>query len=142
MGSLYGMYKSDQTKEVEGSVINFGPSDFTGLDITITVGRAGGANKAYQKALTNKMRPYRKQAAAETLPVEVMERVLREVYAETVIKDWANVSDEVGNILEFNVENVIQVLADLPDLFQIIQEHATQMANFRGEASEEIAKNS
>lgn len=141
MGSLYGIYKSDQTKEVEGSVVNFGPCDINGLDITITVGRAGGANKAYQKALANKMRPYRKQAAADMLAVEVMERVIREVYAETVIKSWENVFDEEGNLLEFNVENVIQVLKDLPDLFAVLQEHATMAANFRGEASEEIAKN-
>lgn len=144
LNTLMKMFKTDAVIENEGIDLNYGPVDDTDPkagDILIRIRRAGGANKAYSKALTAKMRPYRKQVESGTLEPAVAERVLREVYAETIIIGWTNVRGEDGKDVPFSSENVLAMLEEAPDLFADIQSQAGQMSLFRAEVAESIAKN-
>lgn len=145
LSTLRKMFQTDAKLESEGIDLNYGPADDANPeagDVIIRIRRAGGANKEYSKALTSKMRPYRKQVEAGTLDNGVAERVLREVYAETVVIGWKNVKGEDGKDIPFSADAVKDLFSDMPDLFVDVQTQATQMALFRAEVAESIAKNS
>jgi hypothetical protein len=71
----------------------------------------------------------------------VIEKLLREVYAETVVLDWENVEDADGNPMPFNAANAVKLFTDLPDLFRDIQEQSQRSALFRAELLEREAGN-
>lgn len=147
--SLYQTFKTDPNLEQNGVVINYGPNS-KGIDQEFWVRRAGGANKQFQKSMSAKMRPYRKQLATGTMPDALAERIVREVYAETVVLKFAGIEvptgeqDSEGNPvfqdLPYSVENCMRLFNDLPDLFTDIRDQCNEMAIFR-EDLEEAAKN-
>jgi hypothetical protein len=134
--SIYSKFSTDQNLEVgDGVTIDYG-------DFKITIHRAGGANKAYLKTLNDKIKPYRRMMEAGNMNEDVSKRLLVETYAETVIKGWEGITDEKGKKLPFNRENVIKVMTDLPELFNLVVEESGRIANFQKEATEADAKNS
>ena len=64
-----------------------------------------------------------------------------ELYADTLIIGWSGVTDEAGNPLPFNRDNVVKLLTDLPELANDIQAQAVLVSNFRAEEREADAKN-
>jgi hypothetical protein len=138
--SLYSQFKTDGSLEKEGILLEYGttPDD---KPITIRIARAGGANSAYTKRMEAKVKPYRRQIQNETMEAALIDRILKEVYAETVVLGWENVQDEAGKVLPFTVENCIKVFTDLPDLFKDVQEQSQRAALFRADVLEADAKN-
>lgn len=138
--SLYNTFKTDRNLETSGVWLNYGPNS-KGGDQRIKVARAGGANKSFQKALTTKMRPFRRQLETGTMDVAVADTLMLDVYAETVVLGWENIEDQDGNELPFSVENVKQLFADLPDLAADVRSQAQEIAIFRADIAEASAKN-
>lgn len=128
--SLYKTLKTAASLETEGITIQYGV-DALGQPITITIARSGGANVTFAKALEAATRPHRKAIQLETLDNRVADRLYLEVFAKTVVLGWTNMRDEEDNLLPFNVDNVIKVLSDLPDLYSDLREQAGKAANFR-----------
>jgi hypothetical protein len=134
--SIYDKFSTDQNLESgDGVTIDYG-------DFKITIHRAGGANKAYLKTLNEKIKPYRRMMEAGNMNEDVSRKMLVETYAETIIKGWEGITDEKGKKLAFTKENVIKVMTDLPELFNMIVAEADRVANFKKEALEADAKNS
>ena len=136
MAGPYDKYQTDTQVEKSGVILNYG-------DFKIRIARAGGANAAYLAALDTAMRPYRKQVARGQIDRETSDRIVRDVFAETVILGWSSqqygegkIPGPDGNPLEFNRENVKQLLTDLPDLFADIRADAADYTLFREEAIE------
>lgn len=137
----YQLFKMDSRHEQDGINIDYG-------DFAIRIARAGGSNERYAKALSKKLRPYRRQMQNDTMDNDVANKILAEVYADTVIVGWSSkqfgenaIPDAQNGELKYTRENVIQLLLDLPDLFRDIQEQATKFSNFRVEEIEEAEKN-
>lgn len=134
--SLYQKFETDANLETgKGVTLDYG-------DFTITIHRAGNSNRAYQKALVDKIKPYARMMQAGNLDAEKSNRLMAEVYADTIVKGWSGVTDKKGKELEFTRENVVKVLTDLPDFFQKLQNEAEDVANFRKAEIEADAKNS
>lgn len=133
--SLYKQFKTDEQVEKQGLTLNFADG------ISIVIARAGGSNDRYFKRMEVLTKPYRRQIEAGTADRKVLQAVIIEVFAETVLLGWENVTDEEGKPLEFNKLNAIKVLTDLPDLFAEIQEQAGKSALFRLSLNEQDAKN-
>ena len=134
MSGPYSVFRTDKTLEKEGIVLDYG-------DFKIKVARAGGSNAAFQKALTSKIRPYKRQIDAGTIPDDVAEKLFLDVYAESVVLGWEGVTDENGNPLPFSKENAVKLFSDLPDLFRDVQNQAAAISNFRAEVTEDTIKN-
>lgn len=135
MKGPYSMFRTDPKVEaLEGIVLNYGP-------FNIRVARAGGANAKFRTVLTDRLRPYRKQMEMGSMDDDVAQKLLAEVYADSVILGWEGVTNAEGKILPFTRDNVIKVLLDLPDLFKDVQEQASLLSNFKAEALEDEAKN-
>lgn len=138
--SLYKQFATDQSKEVSGIILTYGKNS-KGDNIDIRIARAGGANTKFAKVAEAVMRPYRRQIANENIDIEVVEGLLRMVYARAVVLDWSGVEDKDGNDLPFTEENVVQLFTDLPDLFKDIRDMAEKLSVFRNSALEDEAKN-
>lgn len=135
MTSPYKMFKTDEVLETKGIVQDFG-------DFKITIARAGGANKKFAKASEEKFRPHRRALEAGLMSEELTTKILAEVFADSVILGWENVTDENGQPMEFTRENVIKLLTDLPELFTDIRAQATKLALYRRDDTEAAVKNS
>ena len=130
----YEVFGTDKEVEKKGVIIDYG-------DFQFFVARAGESNDKFIKAVERRSQPYKRAIQAGTLPEEVARRMLLEVYADAVILDWEGVRDRNGEILPFNRENCIKLLADLPDLFSDLQQQAQNLELFKREEMEEDAKN-
>ena len=133
--SPYAIFGTDKKVERQGITIDFG-------DFVFHIARAGGSNTKYAKAMTRIMRKQAKAIKAGTVPANVMQKMLAEVYAESVILGWTGMTDIEGNELVFTKENCVKLLLDLPELFNQLVADAENFNNFKAVEAEEIAKNS
>jgi hypothetical protein len=142
MTSLFKQFKSDEDLEKNGILLEYGYVD--GPDgkpdltrpICIRIARAGGANSKFAKRFDIKTKPYRRQIQTETIDKDIADKVMREVYAETVVLGWENVQDEQGNDIPFSVPNCVDLFERLPGLFSDIQEQSQRAVLFRSAVRE------
>lgn len=118
----YGSFRSDIDAEQEGVVLDYGP-------FRVTIARAGGSNKAYERVLEALTKPYRRAIQLETLDAKVSEKIMKEAMAKAVILNWEVLVDadgqpdadgqdwtqglehpDTGDLLPFSWENVMEVL--------------------------------
>ena len=85
----YGSFRSDIDAEQEGVVLDYGP-------FRVTIARAGGSNKAYERVLEALTKPYRRAIQLETLDAKVSEKIMKEAMAKAVILNWEVLVDADG----------------------------------------------
>jgi hypothetical protein len=141
--SLYKDFKTSEKLEVEGVRFENGTYSYT-------LARSGGANKKFQKLFERLSRPHRRQLDNGTLDNVVAERLMREVFAKTVIIRWETFQNdgwvegielEDGTIVPATPDTLVKVFEDLPDLFTQITEDAKSTAYFRQAGLEEDSGN-
>lgn len=139
---LHKQFKTNSTKEVEGVRIEFPEAqNDNGTIPTFIISRMGKANPVYSKALEAVTRPYRRQVELGTMKNEVAENLFKKVFVDTVLKGWENVQDESGEALEFTEENALNLIKELPDVYERLQVEAGLASNFRDETLSNEAKN-
>ena len=124
MSSPYELFSTDGNKETKGIVLDYG-------DFSITIARAGGSNRKYQKTLEVLSKPIRRALMAGQADPKRVTAIMQEVFATAVVLDWKGVKDKAGKALPFNKENCIQLFKDLPDFFADIQDQASSLNLFR-----------
>jgi hypothetical protein len=139
---LHKNFATNKNLEREGITLEYHDPDEVDIPpVRIKIARAGGSNTAYEKALDRRTRSMRRQLAANAVSVAEIRRITREVFAETVLLGWENVTDDKGVAIPFNYDNAVELLTDLPDLMADIEQQAGQAQLFRGVQIEEDAKN-
>ena len=148
--SMYGQLETDKALETKGVEVDYG-------SFRVTLARAGGANKRYEKILDAKSKPHRRAMKTETMDNEVAIGVMREVYADSIILHWESkdakgewkkgieakpkkVGDPI-NIVPFNRDNVVQAMVDLPELLIWFKEDAEKLSLYLVQLLEEDVKN-
>lgn len=121
----YGQYKTDPTLELGGIILDLGEAG------KFKIARAGGANKRFAQKFQVLTKPYRRAIQTETLDEDTSSRLLREAYIDTVLLGWEGVSDPEGKPLDFNRANALQLLKDLPWLFEEVRRYAEDAAAYR-----------
>lgn len=138
--NIYQQFQTNADLERNGIFLEYGPNS-KGQPMRVLVARAGGANMPFIKAMENKFRPYRRQVQTETMDPALMEKLLHEVYAETIVLDWENWEDGDNKDLPFSRENCIKLFKDLPDFYRDIVEQCQRIALYRSVILEPDAKN-
>lgn len=128
--SLFEIFGANKEMEVNGVDFQFGSAIFTAR-------RAGSANKLYSATVRKVFAPYRRQMNNDTLDPEVTSGLMMKVFFRSVILGWRGVTDKEGRTLEFNEQNFIWLMTELPDLWETLQENCAKLSNFRSEANEE-----
>lgn len=134
MTSPYSVFQTNETLEREGITVDYGAFRFR-------VARAGGSNKRYAQVMAARMKPYRRAIQTDTMDEDVAKRVLQEVFVDTVLLGWEDVTGKDGQPLAYTRENALNLFIDLPDLFTDLFEQAKNVALFREHLTELDAKN-
>ncbi len=129
MMNMYSAFGTSQDLEVNGVTLDFGVCKFK-------VRRSGGGNRAFQVSLSSKLRPHRRAVEAGTMDESVAQRIYMDVFFETVVISWENVTDRNGSVLPYNRENFTRVMTDLPDLWEALRRECDNMRNFQMEQAE------
>src|SRR5690606_30785342 len=85
--SLYNTFETDKSLERDGIVLDYGFNS-KNQPIQIRIARAGGANTKFAKVLEQKMKPYKRAIANDTMDNKVAEKLMVEAYADAVILGW------------------------------------------------------
>ena len=150
MSSMYAQLQTDPALETKGVEIDYG-------SFRVTLARAGGANKKYEKILNIKSKPHLRAMKTENMDNEVAIGIMRDVYADSIILHWeaknAKGEWEVGieakpkkvggpvKLVPFNHDNVVQAMVDLPELLTWFKEDAEKLALYLVQHQEEDVKN-
>ena len=148
--SMYRQLETDKALETKGVEVNYGT-------FRVTLARAGGANKKYERLLDARAKPHERARKTGNMDNEVAIEILREVYADSIILHWESkdakgewqvgieakpkkVGDPI-NIVPFNRDNAVQAMIDLPELLIWFKEDAEKLALYLVQAQEEDVKN-
>lgn len=126
--SVYKMFGTDKDAEKKGVWLVYGTAG-------IRVRRAAKSNRRYKVTLEEKLAPYRRLLESGVTRTDdaterALERVMMEVYAESIVTEWRGIEDPEGNELPFTTENFIKVMTDLPDLWDDVRRGAGEMDLF------------
>lgn len=133
--SIYDAFGTDTNLEQNGIEVDYG--DYG----TFTIARSGGANQKYTRLLEAKSRPYRRQIAAGNIDIELMNGIIQQVMARTIVLGWDNVYDRDGKKIKFTTDACIKLFKDLPDLYEFLRDESQMLANYLILELEEDAKN-
>lgn len=141
MSNIFDMFETDAELERGGVTLEYGTNS-KGQPMQIVIARAGGSNTAFLKRLEALTKPYRRMLdAGHTLPKELNDKLQRELYADTVVKDMRGFEERDGTPIPFTKEAVISLFERLPNLFIDVMGQAQSMSAFRSQQREDEAKN-
>lgn len=138
--NLFKQFATDPQAEKDGIRFEIGVNS-QGETIAFQIARAGGQNVRYVKAIEAKTKPYRMQIQAGTIDPEIAARLMRDVFAESVVIGWEGVEDENGQLLTYSPEAAATLFEQLPELYALLQEQAQNVALYRKEVLDNVAKN-
>ena len=120
---LFNKYKTSEKLESEGSIYKVG-------DAIFHVARQGGENKHYSELFQKHFEPYSEQLRNGQIEESFAKKLLIEVFANGCIKGWENVEYK-GEKLEYNEENAIMLMTELPDFYKELSEFSQVIDNYR-----------
>lgn len=139
--SLKTAFKTNESCETEGVWNDFG-------EFRVKLARAGGSNKAYTKSLERRVKPLKRRL--DSLSNEESKSIMRDLLVEHCIKGWQTKVEGVWkdgidfdgeSLLSVTRENLLTVLAELPDLEQQLLQCVQDQAAYREELLEAAAGN-
>ena len=120
----------------------------------VTIARAGGSNKQYDKTLQRVSKPWKRLIDSDRLSNDKGIEILKEVYAQCIIKHWDTLQEdgsykpgiesddcEEGELLPVNKETILATLNKYNDVFLDIKKEAESANLYRAEVKEAEAKN-
>ena len=139
MTSIYDLYGTDKELEKNGVWIEYPGGEM------FKVARIGTNESAYGKLLRQKTKHLRRKIEADTLDVDVLGKIMMDVFVQTSLLDWKNVkekdSDGKEKLIDFNKENALELMRRLPDLFDDLHTQAQSLSTFQKESVEKDSKN-
>jgi len=130
--SIYDIFETDEKLEQDGVEFDCGFGSFK---------LAYAGTIEFQKEYMEQMKPYAEAQARGLLDPKIQVRLLRVVYAKTIVKNWTGVIGRDGKEIPFNEENCVKLFEDLPRLFSMVREWAGNFANYRKIYAEQVVKN-
>lgn len=129
---LKDIFGTDKELEKKGVVIKYDE------ELWVKCARPGGANKRYNKMLEALSKPFRRAIATNTLSNDKANELLMEAYAKAVVIDWGGdaLTDDAGNPIPCNPENIMQQFKDFPDFFEDLKEQLSGITLFKLEQAE------
>jgi len=142
--SLRKTFKTDRAAEIAGVEVEVAMNDHNGKPITIRIARMSASNKRYTKELNRVTKPHQSAIQNDALDNELAQKMLQEVFVDTILLGWSNLpkSELTGDEndteeLEFTRENALALFEELPDCYKDWESRAQKAAAFR-EAEREV----
>jgi len=127
--------KTDLQKEDKGVWIDFE------LGIRLKIARA--RNSAYRELMRQLTEPYLKDIREGELELNILEDLLRQVRAKTILLDWENIEDKNGDPIEYSSEQALAFFNDpeLRDFYTFVVMASENMENFKKKLIKDAEKN-
>lgn len=138
--SLYSLFATDKTKEVDGVAIQYAQNE-DGTIPTFYVARMGGGNTKYSLAIKRLTKKYKRQIQLDNLPEEQMTDIAMHAFVEGVLRGWENIQGKDGKNMEYTANNAISLFKALPDLFNDLVGQANDIELFKSHEMENDIKN-
>ena len=135
MTTIFDLYGTDKELEKNGVWIEYPGGEM------FKVARIGTNESAYGKLLRQKTKHLRRKIETDTLDVDVLSKIMMDVFVQTSLLDWKNVNGSDGKAIDFNRENALELMRRLPDLFDDLHTQAQSLSTFQKEAVEKDSKN-
>jgi hypothetical protein len=133
--NLFKAYKTNHKSETEGTWIDFGSG------VSFKLARESELNQEYQAKYTALIERFGRDIANGSIDPEVDRKATLELFLECTLKDWRGVTNEEGELLEFNTDNARWLMQELPDLYIELKREASLRKNFLVSKDREDAKN-
>lgn len=127
--------KTDAKKEAQGVWVDF--------EVGIKLKIARARNPAYRELMRQLTEPHRKNIREGEAELELLEDLLRQVRAKTILLDWKNLEDETGKTIEYGSEQALEFFndAELRDFYTFVILQSENMENFKKELVKDSEKN-
>lgn len=139
--SPFDVFDVDENLETKGIRVDYGPFWFQ-------VGRMDKGGTPFARFMTEKLRPYTRAIQLGEMDNKVAEALTREGFSKHLVYAWGSkqhgdgkMVGRDGKAIPFTPENVEQLFADLPALFEDLLNESKKMVNFRKARTEIDAKN-
>lgn len=128
-------FETDRQLEVDGVWVDIGDEDGTQL----LIARIGNPN--YNRLIRARLKPHKNLLQRDAMPIEMQEKILNEVLAETVLLGWKNLMYK-GKKINYSSARALEMINNISDFRELVMELANSMETFRVVEAEEDAKNS
>lgn len=123
--------QADKDLETQGIDLAFGGGRF------ITVARSGGSNRKYRTLMAEVYKPHKRALENGTLDDDTAGRLLREVFAKTVVLGWKGWKYADGKEIPYSGKACEELFEEAPEVFDIVQDESGKFANFAVQEVEE-----
>ncbi len=108
-------------------------------DVWFDVRRPGGANHAYDRAISKARFKFRKELNLGTLDNDVARiQILLPAFVQACVVDWGGVRDDDGDEIPFSVEACTELFTEFPDVFDAVYDTAQELSTYRRGQQEEV----
>ena len=138
--SLFKQFATNKDAETQGVWVEYGPNE-DGTVPSFKLARAGKSNEKWAKLLEKATRPHRRALELGRLDNKISDQIFKGVFVEAVLLDWKNVKDRDGNDFPFTRSNALELMNQLPELYDDLSEKASKATLFAEVELEADAKN-
>lgn len=127
--------KTDLQKEDKGVWIDFE----SGIKLKIARAR----NSAYRELMRQLTEPHQQKIREGEMEIEVLEDLLKQVRAKTILLGWENIEDKTGMTILYSPEQALAFFNDpeLRDFYTFVILTSENMENFKKKLIEDSEKN-
>lgn len=111
--------KTDIDKKEKGVWVEIGADGFSVLIAAL-------GNTEGKKMTARLMKPHRKAAKRDLVPVEIQQEITRKVIAKHTILDWKGLEDDNGKKIKYTYEKALEIISN-PE-FEIIYDRIVEVA--------------
>lgn len=129
------LLRTDTQKEEDGVWMEV---PLFGEMLNMRIARLG--NKAYERALEARQKPYVQQIRAGTLSTDIQNKILIDCVARHVLKDWRDLT-KGGEPFPYSVENAVWLLTSNSDLLNAVVKASADAEQYRAQMLEADAGN-
>lgn len=141
---MAGLYKAFKASPLAAVGISLPISEGINQDGTIPTFKLayiGRSNKAYGACIATAMKPHQKLIAANLFSKEDEEKMMLGVFVDSILKGWENICDEYGQPIPYSKEKALEMMTDLPELYEKLFAYASDFSNYTEAAVGAIEKN-
>jgi len=140
MSGLYRQFKTNKDKDLGGVPVTFSANE-DGTIPTFFLRRMGSGNSLYDAELARITKPFATEIQKGTLSNEQSKNLTDTLFVRAIIAGWEHVQDEEGKEIKYNEANALNLITQLPLLYDELKAAATNVSKFQDEAKEAILKN-
>jgi len=123
---LREQFKTNTKFESEG--VDFVISDTE----KIRIRRHGGTNSVkIAQAQAKFSKPYIGRIKSQEMTQSDITKIVAKVFVECSVIGWEGITEENGTPMEFNFDNAVKLMCELPDLLNTLMVYAENMENFK-----------